>query len=86
MLYFYTPCYIFDGPNGSPGYCPGVQAGDIIEEALLPPGTRSPWFDRELFRFVVALPAGSDVPGDGWESKTAAEVLADYPHADMGGS
>lgn len=89
MLYFYTPSFTFydtddeGAPIGPPNYCPGVQVGDTIEEATLPPGTRSPWFDRDLPRFVVALPAGSVAPGAGWEAKTAAEVLADYPNADM---
>ena len=83
MLYFYAPSYTFTGPNDASCFCPGVQVGDTIEEATLPPGTRSPWFDRDLPRFVVALPAGSVAPGAGWEAKTAAEVLADYPNADM---
>jgi len=89
MLYFYAPSFTFydtddDGaPVGPPSYRPGVQVGDTIESATLPPGSRSPWFDRDLPRFVVALPAGSVAPGGGWESKTAAEVLADYPNADM---
>jgi hypothetical protein len=83
MLYFYAPSFTFTGPDEAPCFCPGVQVGDAIEEAPLPPGTRSPWFDRDLPRFVVALPAGSVAPGAGWEAKTAAEVLADYPNADM---
>ena len=86
MIYFYAPSFTFTNSRGKPAHCPGVQVDDAIEAAAMPPGARSAWFDAELPRFVIALPVGTPAPGDGWENKTAAEVLADYPDADVGGS
>ena len=78
MIYFYTPSFVFPGPGGGDCFRPGVQVGDAIEPAELPPGTHSPHYDRELPRFVLACPSGTPIQ-NGWEQRTKEQVEADYP-------
>lgn len=81
MSYYYAPA--FTSPKGRIDPAE-VQAGGTLIAAEPPLGTQSPKFDRPLDRFVLSTPEPVIIAG--WESKTAAEVNADYPGLIPGGA
>jgi len=75
MLYFYAPIYTQDGQL-SPGQ---MVDGAVAFYAINTP-MKAPVCDKgDAQRFVLAVASEDFNAPDGWESKTLAEVRADYP-------
>jgi hypothetical protein len=81
-LYYYAPIFIEPEESYMPGAeAPGKDTGSGPESAIneIPPGLRVLVQDDVGGRFVMSQPANIGVSLPGWETKTAAEVDADYP-------
>jgi len=82
-FYFYTP--IYEGPLGPPesdpepgsGKSPGVNGDSGVEWVQPPSGLAVLKRDEVEGRFVLRLGTRSALSG--WDEKSSAEVLTDYP-------
>lgn len=91
-IYYYAPCYegptpsewddSTDPPTEYPGVTvkePGQDPGSGVEFlAVKPMGMAILCYDALAMRCVVKMPHTSS-PAAGWEQKSPAAVLADYP-------
>ena len=83
--YYYAPCFkgFVPDENGDPSTLEVKQAGRDLGAGTVyapapPLGSKPLHYDDPILRVVVRLDAATP-PLPGWEEKTSAEVLTDYP-------